>query len=67
MELEVDELLEWFPIADYSKRLDICDISWRLEDIVFTLVEETSDNIEQKQRCELIWNSSFYVLCNGDK
>ena len=50
MELEVDELLEWFPIADYSKRLDVCDISWRLEDIVFTLVEETSDNIEQKQR-----------------
>ena len=54
MELEGDGLLEWFPIADCSKRLDVCDISWRLEDIVFTLVEETSDNIEQKQRYELI-------------
>lgn len=61
MELEGDELLEWFPIADCSKRIDICDISWRLEEIVVTLVEETSDNTEQKQRCELIWNSSDMI------
>ena len=53
--------LEQFPITDYSRRIDICNISWRLEEIVFTIIEETSDNIEQKQRCELIWNSSDMI------
>lgn len=46
MELERDELLEWFPIEDCSKRIDICDISWRLEEIVFTIVEDVLDNTE---------------------
>ena len=61
MELEGDKLLEWFPIVDCSKRLDVCDISWRLEEIVFTIVEDVLDNTEQKQRYEFSWNSSDMI------
>lgn len=61
MFLEGEGFLEWSPIEDCSKGLDVCDISWKSEGLVFTLVEELLDNIGQNQKYELIWSSSDII------
>jgi len=61
MHLEGDGFLEWFPIENCSERLDVSDISWRAEGVVFTLVEEPVDATGQNQKYELIWSSSDMI------
>ncbi len=61
MKIDGEGFLEWNPVEVCSKRFDVCDISWRLEEVVFTLVEDALDGTEQRQRYELIWNSGDII------
>lgn len=54
MKIDGEGFLEWNPVDVCSKRFDVCDISWRLEEVVFTLVEDALDGTEQRH--ELFWN-----------
>ena len=61
MKIDGDGFLEWNPLEVRSKRFDVCDISWRLEEVVFTLTEDALNGTEQKQKYELIWNSGDII------